>query len=57
MFRFNYFNEFVRGELKNEITKRSIQYGLTGSSWYFRRFGRLNGIVVALTKESKFITR
>ena len=57
MFRFNYFNEFVRGELKNEITKRSIQYGLTGSSWYFRRFGRLNGIVVPLTKQSKFITR
>ena len=57
MFHFNYFNEFVRGELKNEITNRIIQNGLTGSSWYFRRFERLNGIVVPLTKESKFITR
>ena len=57
VYRFNYFNEFVRGELKSEITKRIIQNGLTDSSWYFRRFERLNVIVVPLTKESKFMTR
>ena len=56
VFRFNYSNEFVRAELKNEITKRIIQNGLTGSSWYFRRFDIVNVIVVPLTKESKFIT-
>ena len=56
VFRFNYFNEFVRAELKNEIKKRIIQNGLTGSSWYFRRFDILNVVVVPLTKESKFIT-
>ena len=57
VYRFNYFNEFVRGELKSEITKRIIQNGLTDSSWYFRRFERLNVIVVPLRKESKFMTR
>ena len=56
VFRFKYFNEYLRGELKNEITKRIIINDLTGSSWYFRRFERLNVIVVPLTKETKFIT-
>ena len=56
VYRLKYFNEFVRGELKNEITNRIIQNGLTGSSRYFRRFEKLNVIVVPLTKESKFIT-
>ena len=53
---FNYLNEFVRSELKNQIKKRIIQNGLTGSSWYFRRFESINVIVVPSTNESKFIT-
>ena len=56
VFRLKYFNEYLRGELKNEITKRIIINDLTGSSWYFGRFERLNVIVVPLTKETKFIT-
>ena len=56
VFRFKYFNEYLRGELKNEINKRIINNGLTGSSWYFKRFERLNVIVVPLIKESNIIT-
>ena len=55
-FQFKYFNEFLRGELKNEITKRFIDNGLTGSSWYFRRFEGLNVIVVPLTNQIRLIT-
>ena len=54
--RFKYFNEFLRGELKDEITKRIINNGLTGSSWFFKRFERLNIIVVPLVKEVKIIS-
>ena len=56
VFRFKYFNEFLRGELKNEVTMKIINNGLTGSSWFFKRFERLNVIVVPLIKESKIIT-
>ena len=56
VYRFKYFNEFLRAELKNEITKRIISNGLTGSSWYFRRFERLNVIVLPLTRGVRFIT-
>ena len=56
VFCLKYFNEYLRGELKNEITKRIIINDLTGSSWCFGRFERLNVIVVPLTKETKFIT-
>ena len=45
----------MRSEVKNEITKRSINNGLTGSSWYFR-FERLNVIVAPLTNEIRFTT-
>lgn len=55
VFRFNYFNELLRGELKNEIIERVINNGMTGSAWYFKRFERLNVIVVPL-HESKIIT-
>lgn len=48
VFRFKYFNDFLRGELKNEITKKTINNGLSGSSWFFKRFERLNIIVVPL---------
>lgn len=56
VFRFKYFNEFLRGELKNEITKRIINNGLTGSSWFFKSFERKNVIVVPLTNATKIIT-
>ena len=56
VFRFKYFNEYLRGELKNEINKRIINNGFMGNSWYFLRFERLNVIVVPLIKESKIIT-
>ena len=55
VYRFKYFNEYLRGEFKNEITKRIIINGLSGSSWYFRWFEILNIITVPLTKESKLI--
>ena len=56
VFRFKYFNEFLRGELKNENAKRIINNGLTGSSWFFKRSERINVIVVPLTKATKIIT-
>ena len=50
-----YFNDFVRGEIKDEITKRVIVNGLSGSSWIFKRFDRLNVIVVSLSDAKKLI--
>ena len=55
VYRFKFFNEFLRNEFKNEI-KRIINNGLTGSSWYFKRFERLNVIVIPLTNETRFLT-
>ena len=46
VYQFKYFNNFVRGEIKDEIIKRIIVNGQTGSSWLFKRFNRLNVIVV-----------
>ena len=46
VFNARYFNEFVRAELFNKITKKVIVNGLTGSSWHFKRFERLNITVV-----------
>ena len=56
VFRFKHFNQFVRGEIKDEIVKRVIVNGQTGSSWYFKRFNRMNIIVVPLLNELKIIT-
>ena len=56
VFRFNYFNQFVRGEIKDEIVKRVIINGQAGSSWYFKRFNRLNIIVAPLVNELKLIS-
>lgn len=36
-----HFNAYVRGSIKSEIVKRVIVNGLTGSSWFFKRFQRL----------------
>ena len=44
-FESKHFNSFVMGELRDEIAKRIIDNGETGSSWHFKRFERLNIIV------------
>ena len=56
VFRFKHFNQFVRDEIKDEIIKRVIANGQTGSSWYFKRFNRINVIVAPLLNELKIIT-
>ena len=56
VFCFKHFNQFVRGEIKDEIIKGVIANGQTGSSWYFKRFNRINIIVVPLLNELKIIT-
>ena len=50
------FNGFVRGEIRDEITKSIIVNGQSGSSWYFKRFERLIGIVVCQTESKKMIS-
>ena len=47
-FNSKHFNDFFRREIRDEITKRIIANGQTGSSWYFKRFQRLPIIVVSL---------
>ena len=47
------FNDFVKGEIRDEITKRIIANGLTGSSWYFKRFQRLTVIVTSQADSAK----
>lgn len=44
---------FVRGELKDEITKRVIANRQTGSSWHFKRFDILNVIVFPVSEAKK----
>ena len=36
-----YFNDFGKSDLANNILKRVIVNGLTGSSWRFKRFDRI----------------
>ena len=56
VYRLKYFNDFFRGEIKDEITKRVIVNGQSGSSWFSKRFNRLNIIVVPLLNELKLVT-
>ena len=56
VYQFKYFNDFVRGEIKDEIIKRIIVNGQTGSSWLFKRFIRLNVVVVPLSDSRKLVT-
>ena len=56
VYRFKYFNKFVRGEIKDEIIERVIVNGQSGSSWFFKRFNRLNIIVVPLSNELRIIS-
>ena len=51
-----HFNDFVRGEIRDEITKMIIADGQTGSSWYFKRFQRLTVIVVSLVGFFKLLS-
>ena len=50
-----FFNDFVRGEIKNEIIQRVVVNGMSGSSWLFKRFQRLNVIVVSAPDARRFI--
>ena len=56
VYRFKYFSDFFRGELKDEIIKRVIVNGQSGSIWFFKRFNRLNIIAVPLFNELKLVT-
>ena len=44
-FTAKYFNDYVTSEIRNDIVKRIIINGHTGSSWFFKRFNRLTVIV------------
>ena len=56
VYHFKYFNDFVQGKIKDEIIKRIIVNGQSGSSWFFKRFNRLNIIVVPLLNQLKLVT-
>ena len=49
-------NDFVKGELRDEITKRMIVNGQTGSSWHFKRFERLTVVTVPISGSRKLIS-
>ena len=51
-----HFNDFVRGELKDEIVKRVIVNGQSGSSWYFKRFERLCVVVTPVSDAKNILT-
>lgn len=36
-----FFNEFVKGQIKNDLIKRLMINGMSGSSWRFKRFERI----------------
>ena len=55
-FNSKHFNDFVRGEIRDQITKRIIVNGQTGSSWHFKRFERLSVIVVLPTDSKKLFS-
>ena len=44
-----YFNNFIRGSMKEEILERVIINESTGSSWLFKRFNKLQVIVTTKT--------
>ena len=55
-FNSKHFNDFVRGELQDEITERIILNGQSGSSWHFKRFERLTVIAVPISDPKKLIS-
>ena len=54
-FNSNHFNDFVRGEIWDRITKRIIANGQSGSTWYFKRFDCLTVIVVSQSESKRLI--
>ena len=46
-----HFNSYVRGEISNQILKRIIVNGETGSNWIFKRFNRLQ-VTISSTKNN-----
>ena len=49
-----HFNPYSRGTIKNDILKRVIKNGETGSSWVFKRFERLQ-IITTSSKNFKTV--
>ena len=47
-----FFNEFVRGQIKNDLMKRVINNGMSGICWRFNRFERITMIVSKVDKKS-----
>lgn len=54
-FNSKHLNDFVRGEIRDEITRRVIINGETGSSWLFKCFERLAIVVVPVSDAKKLI--
>ena len=55
VFNSRHFNEFVRGQIRDEIAKRLIVNDQAGSSWHFRRFERLTVIIIRLEDSVKLL--
>ena len=51
VFKGRHFIPYIRGEIKNDILRRVIINGATGSSWIFKRFSKLQ---IITTDESNF---
>ena len=49
------FNTFIQGEIKNEIIKRIIANGQSGSSWFFKRFERLTIITTSTKNQINYL--
>ena len=49
-----HFNTFIRTEIKNEIIKRIIVDGQSGSSWFFKRFQTLSLITTPANQVQLF---
>ena len=47
-----FFNSFVQGEINNNMMKRVIVTGTTGSSWHLKRFERVTFIATDINKKS-----
>lgn len=52
----NYFNQFIRGQSKQDILKRVIINDITGSSWLFKHFNKLQIIVTDNTSFSNLFS-
>ena len=48
----NFFNSFVKGEIKNDLMERVIVNGMTDCSWRFKSFERITFTVTNINKKS-----